>query len=320
MKSDSRIYVAGHRGLVGSAIIRQLELEGYANIVTRSHHELDLTDANATLRFFKENKPEYVFLAAAKVGGIKANDTYPADFIRINLQIETNVIDAAYRYGSTKLLFLGSSCIYPKHAPQPMKEEHLLTGKLEPTNDAYAIAKIAGIFMCKSYNRQYGTNFIAAMPTNIYGPGDNFDLETSHVLSALIRKFNEAKEAKRPDVQLWGTGSPLREFLYIDDLADALIFMMHNFNADQKQPDDVFLNVGVGSDLSIKELAEMVRDVVGYTGDICWDTAMPDGTPRKLLDVNRLKGSGWSARVSLRDGIEQTYAWFLDNVAGGTNG
>jgi GDP-L-fucose synthase len=310
MDKDTKIYVAGNRGLVGSAIQRRLERGGFTNLVTSDIGDFDLTDPRATDEFFARERPARVFLAAAKVGGIKANDSFPADFIRVNLQIQTNVIDAAQRHGVEKLLFLGSSCIYPKHAPQPMKEEHLLTGTLEPTNDAYAIAKISGIVMCKSYNRQHGTNFIAAMPTNLYGPGDNFDLETSHVLPAMIRKFHEAKVAGRPTVELWGTGSPRREFLYVDDLADALVFLMERFDATAER---TFLNVGVGEDVTIAELAELVRRTVGYEGRIEWNTAMPDGTPRKLLDVSGLTELGWRAAHSLEDGVRETYEWYLEH-------
>jgi len=311
MKHDSKIYVAGNRGLVGSAIDRRLREGGYSNLVVSDIGDFDLTDSRAVDAFFARERPEYVFLAAAKVGGIKANDAFPADFIRINLQIQTNVIDAAHRHGVSKLLFLGSSCIYPKHAPQPMKEEHLLTGPLEPTNDAYALAKIAGIVMCRSYNRQHGSRFIAAMPTNLYGPGDNFDLESSHVLPAMIRKFHEAKLAGRPSVELWGTGAPKREFLFVDDLADALVFLMEKFEPSFAR---MFLNVGVGEDLSIKELAELVRRTVGFEGDIAWNAAMPDGTPRKLLDVSGLRDLGWSAATPLEAGLAKTYAWFLENI------
>ena len=315
LSKKTKIYVAGHRGLVGGAIVRRLRAAGYANLVTRTHAELDLTDPRAVDGFFAAERPEYVFLAAARVGGIKANDTYPADFVRDNLLIQTNVIDAAHRHGVLKLLFLGSSCIYPKHAPQPMREEHLLTGKLEPTNDAYAIAKIAGIIMCKSYNRQHGTNFVAAMPTNIYGPGDNFNLDTSHVLAALIRRFHEAKASGSASVTLWGTGTPRREFLYVDDLADACLFLMNKFDWDPARPDDVFVNVGVGEDVTIKELAELIARVVGFNGEIVWDTSMPDGTPRKLLEVSRLERMGWRARTSLEEGIRKTYQWYLENQA-----
>ncbi|HOX43471.1 MAG TPA: GDP-L-fucose synthase [Myxococcota bacterium] len=316
MDNKARIHVAGHTGLVGSAITRRLQAGGFRNLLVRDLHELDLTDARATNAFYAEHKPEYVFVAAAKVGGIAANDRYPADFIRINLMIELNLIEAAFRHGVKKLLFLGSTCIYPKLCPQPMREEYLLTGPLEPTNDAYAIAKIAGILMCKSYNRQHGTNFIAAMPTNLYGPHDNFDLQSSHVLPAMIRKMHEAKQAGAPEVKLWGTGAPRREFLYVDDLADALVFLMERFDADPKRPDDLFVNVGVGEDLEIRELAAMVKDVVGYPGKLAWDPAMPDGTPRKLVDVSRINALGWKAKISLRDGIEKTYGWYLDHKTG----
>lgn len=312
MKLDSKIYIAGNRGLVGSAIQRRLERGGFENLVTSDISDFDLTDPRATSEFFSRERPEYVFLAAAKVGGIKANDTFPADFIRVNLQIQTNVIDAAHRSGVTKLMFLGSSCIYPKHAPQPMREDHLLTGPLETTNDAYALAKIAGIVMCRSYNRQHGTNFAAAMPTNLYGPGDNFDLESSHVLPALIRRFHEAKLAGAPSVECWGTGRPRREFLYVDDLADALVFLMQRFEPTHERS---FLNVGVGEDVTIAELAELVRKVVGFEGEITWNTAMPDGTPRKLLDVTGINELGWRAETSLEDGIRQTYAWYVENLA-----
>jgi len=312
MKQDSKIYIAGNRGLVGSAIQRRLERGGFSNLVTSDIADFDLTDPRATDAFFARERPEHVFLAAARVGGIKANDTFPADFIRTNLQIQTNVIDAAHRFGVTKLLFLGSSCIYPKHAPQPMREEHLLTGPLEPTNDAYALAKIAGIVMCRSYNRQHGTDFIAAMPTNLYGPGDNFDLEGSHVLPALIRRFHEARVAGSPRVTCWGTGSPRREFLYVDDLADALVFLMQRFEPTRERS---FLNVGVGQDVTIAELAELVREVVGFEGEIVWDTSMPDGTPRKLLDVSGITELGWKAQTSLEDGIRKTYEWYRANIS-----
>jgi len=305
---QERVFVAGHTGLVGSSVMRRLHGLGYDDVVGRDVAQLDLTDAVATRAFFEEMRPSYVVLAAAKVGGIHANNTFPADFIRINLQIQTNVIDAAHRTGVKKLLFLGSSCIYPKHAPQPMKEEHLLTGPLEPTNDAYAIAKIAGILMTQAYNRQHGTNFIAAMPTNLYGPGDNFDLNTSHVLPAMVRKFVEAKDQKKAEVELWGTGSPRREFLFVDDLADALVFLLENFDATGER--DNFVNVGVGEDISIDALAALVREVVGYEGKIAWNASMPDGTPRKLLDVTRLKSLGWKASTPLRAGIEKTVKAF----------
>jgi GDP-L-fucose synthase len=306
---ESRIYVAGHSGLVGSAIVRRLEAEGFGQIITRSHSELDLTDQAAVNAFFEEEKPEFVFLAAAKVGGIHANDTYPAEFIRDNLVIQCNVIDAAYRTGARKLAFLGSSCIYPKFAPQPMKEEHLLTGELEPTNEWYAIAKIAGIKMCEAYRRQYGFNAISLMPTNLYGPGDNFSLANSHVLPALIRKFHEAKEAGVPSVTVWGTGTPRREFLHVDDLADACLYLMRHYDGES------FINIGVGEDISIAELAALVREVVGYEGEIQYDTEKPDGTPRKLLDVSRLSDLGWKARMPLHDGIQETYHWFKQHQA-----
>jgi GDP-L-fucose synthase len=302
---DSRIFIAGHRGLVGSAILRRLEKSGYKNLITRTRSELDLTDARGVDEFFEVEKPEYVFLAAAKVGGILANDTYPADFLRENLAMELSVIDAAYRRGAKKLLFLGSSCIYPKFAPQPMKEEHLLTGELEPTNEAYAIAKIAGVKLCQAYNKQYGANFISVMPTNLYGPNDNFDLKTSHVLPALIRKIHEAKEHSEPYVTVWGTGTPRREFLHVDDLADACVYLMKTYWGSEP------VNIGVGEDISIRELAELIREVVDYDGDIVYDNTKPDGTPRKLLDVGRLRSLGWRAKIPLREGIEQTYSWFL---------
>jgi GDP-L-fucose synthase len=315
MEKNSRIYVAGNRGLVGSAIERRLRRD-HETLITSDIADFDLTDARATDAFFARTQPEYVFLAAAKVGGIKANDTYPADFIRINLQIQTNLIDAAFRHKARKLLFLGSSCIYPKLAPQPLKEEYLLTGKLEPTNDAYAIAKIAGILMCKSYNRQHGTNFIAAMPTNLYGPGDNFDLQTSHVLPAWIRKFHEAKRTGRDSVELWGTGNVRRELLYVEDLADALVFLMNHFDAGREREDEeMFVNIGLGEDIVLRDLAELVRGIVGYSGGIVWNTAMPDGTPRKLLDVGRLHALGWKAQHTLEAGIRKTYAWYLENLA-----
>lgn len=305
MQPGDKVYVAGHRGLVGSALVRRLDREGFSRVVTRTRQELDLTDRHAVVRFFEEERPEYVFLAAARVGGIWANATRPAEFIAENLAIALNVIDAAYRSGVKKLLYLGSSCIYPKFAPQPIREEFLLTGKLEPTNEAYAVAKIAGIELCRAYNRQYGTRFISVMPTNLYGPDDNFDLETSHVLPALIRKFHEAKEAGALEVVVWGTGSPRREFLHVDDLADACVFLMRRYEGSE------ILNIGWGVDISIAELAELVREVVGYRGRIRFDPSKPDGTPRKLLDVSRLKALGWRPRIGLREGIEQTYAWYL---------
>ena len=307
MRENNRIYVAGHRGLVGSAIIRKLQAEGFNNIITRRHAEVDLTNQAAVQSFFKAEQPEYVFLAAAKVGGIHANNVYPADFIRDNLQMQTNVIDAAHQFGAEKLLFLGSSCIYPKLAPQPINEDCLLTGPLESTNEWYAIAKIAGIKMCQAYRRQYGFNAISLMPTNLYGPGDNFDLENSHVLPALMRKFHEAKQQDKPSVVVWGTGTPRREFLHVDDLADASVFLMKKYEGEE------IINIGVGEDITIHELAEAVREVIGFKGDITFDTTKPDGTPRKLLDVTRLNNLGWKARIPLHEGIASTYQWFLDH-------
>lgn len=305
MKKDSKIYVAGHRGLVGSAILRKLEEQGYTNLVYKTSKELDLRDPRQVEGFFQTEKVDYVFLAAAKVGGIVANNQYPADFIRDNLMIQTNVIDSAYRSGVEKLLFLGSTCIYPKLAPQPLKEEYLLTGELEPTNEPYALAKIAGIKMCESYNRQYGTKYISAMPTNLYGKNDNFDLHTSHVLPALIRKFHEAKENNAEFVEVWGTGTPLREFLYSDDLADACVYLMNNYEGNE------IVNIGVGEDLSIKELAEKVKATVGFTGELRFDTSKPDGTPRKLVDVTKINALGWKATTSLDEGLQKAYDWFL---------
>lgn len=307
MPPSASIYVAGHRGLVGAAIVRQLQQAGFKNLLLRTHHELDLTQQAAVNDFFQKARPEYVFLAAAKVGGIHANDTYPADFIRDNLQIQTNIIDAAYRTGVKKLLFLGSSCIYPKFTPQPMSENTLLTGPLEPTNQWYAIAKIAGIKMCQAYRKQYGFNAIAVMPTNLYGIGDNFNLENAHVLPALIRKFHEAKTQSLSAVTVWGTGTPRREFLYVADLANAALFLMENYNSDE------IINVGWGEDVSIRELAEIIKDVVGYRGQLVFDTSKPDGMPQKLLDISRLRQLGWNAQISLREGIESTYRWFLEN-------
>lgn len=306
MNKDSKIYVAGHRGLVGSAIVRNLEERGYTNIIYRTHKELDLTRQIEVEKFFEEERPEYVFLAAAKVGGIHANNTRPAEFIYDNLMIESNIIHSSYKYGVKKLLFLGSSCIYPKFANQPIKEEYLLTGELEPTNEAYAIAKITGIELCKFYRRQYGCDFISAMPTNLYGINDNFDLETSHVLPALIRKFHEAKINNQEEVVMWGTGKPLREFMYVDDLADALVHLMLNYS------DEIHVNLGTGKDLSIGELAQIVKEVVGYEGKIVNDLTKPDGTPRKLLDVSRLEVTGWKYKIELREGIEKVYKWYLE--------
>ncbi|MBN9352229.1 MAG: GDP-L-fucose synthase [Chitinophagaceae bacterium] len=301
MKHTDKIYVAGHRGMVGSAIVRKLKKEGYQNLLLRISKELDLRDQKAVEEFFKKEKPDYVFLAAAKVGGILANNEHPADFIYDNLAIQSNVIHQSYLNGVKKLMFLGSSCIYPKLAPQPLKEDYLLTGHLEPTNDAYAVAKIAGIKMCEAYRRQHGCNFIAAMPTNLYGPGDNYDLKSSHVLPALLRKFHEAKINDEPFVTIWGSGKPLREFLHADDLADALYFMMEHYDEAQ------FLNVGTGSDLSIRELAELIKKIVGYEGELRFDSTKPDGTPRKLLDVSRLTALGWKPKIGFEDGIRAVY-------------
>ena len=331
MRSDSKIYVAGHNGLVGSAIFRSLRAGGYTNIITRKSRELDLTRQTEVEAFFEKEQPEYVFLAAAKVGGILANSTYKAEFIYQNLMIASNVIHAAYRYRTKKLLNLGSSCIYPKLAPQPMKEEHLLTGTLEPTNEPYAIAKIAAIKLCRYYNEQYGTNFISGMPTNLYGPKDNFDLRDSHVLPAMIRKFHEAKQkgtrgednaaensslitdhaSHTSAVELWGTGSPFREFLYVDDLADACVFLMERY--DYQQVGEL-INIGTGKDITIKDLALMIRDIVGFRGEIAWDSTKPDGTPKKLLDISRIRNLGWEPKTSLEAGIRKTYEWYLKAV------
>ena len=304
MNKNSKIFIAGHRGLVGSAIMRALQKEGFDNLILKTHNELDLTDQRAVAEFFAKEKPEYVFLSAAKVGGIMANKTFPADFIYSNLAIQTNIIHSAYLHKVKKLLFLGSSCIYPKLCPQPIKEEYLLSAELEPSNRAYAIAKIAGIIMCQSYNEQYGTNFISLMPTNLYGINDNFDLENSHVLPAMIRKFHEAKINDKPNVTLWGTGNTMREFLHVDDLADASLFLMKNYN------DSSIVNVGTGEDIATKDLAEKIKNIVGYKGEIVWDTTKPDGTPKKLLDVSNLHSLGWEHSVSLNEGITSTYDWF----------
>ena len=304
---DSRIYVAGHRGLAGSAITRALQARGFSNILTRSSCELDLRDQAATRAFFEAQRPEYVFLAAARVGGILANATEPAQFLFDNVMIAANVIDAAHAAGVKKLLNLGSSCIYPRLAPQPLREDHLLTGALEPTNRAYAVAKIAAIELCDSYRAQYGSDFISAMPTNLYGPGDNFDLQSSHVLPALLRKTIEAKAAGAPSVEIWGSGSPLREFLYVDDLAEACVFLMEHWS--EAGP----INVGTGRDISIRDLALLIQDVVGFEGEMAFDASKPDGTPRKLLDVSRLEAAGWRAQTPLRQGIEQTLAWHEEN-------
>jgi GDP-L-fucose synthase len=309
MNKNSKIYVAGHRGLVGAAIVRRLRQEGYDNLVTRTSRELDLREQGAVREFFERERPEYVFLAAARVGGILANDTWPADFIYQNLMIEANVIESARLSGVAKLLFLGSTCIYPRMAPQPLKEEYLLTGPLEPTNEWYAVAKIAGIKLCQAYQRQYGARFISAMPTNLYGPGDNFDLESSHVLPALIRKFHEARTSGAATVTLWGTGTPLREFLHVDDCAAACLFLMHNYDGEG------IVNIGVGKDLSIAELAELVGNVVGFTGKIVYDPDKPDGTPRKLVDATRIHQLGWRAGIPLEAGVRMTYEWYLENVA-----
>ena len=310
MRHNSRIFVAGHRGLVGSAIVRLLRSQGFSNLLLRTRDELDLTSQSAVDRFFREERPEYVFVAAAKVGGILANSTYPAEFIRNNLSIELNVIDSAYTYGATKLEFLGSSCIYPKLAPQPMREEYLLTGELEPTNEWYAIAKIAGIKMAQAYRKQYGFDTISLMPTNLYGPGDNFDLQSSHVLPALIRKIHDAKINGATEIVIWGTGTPRREFLYVDDLADASIYLMSNYHGDG------IINVGTGKDITIRELVVTIADVIGYECTLRFDATKPDGPPRKLLDVSRLHGTGWRPRTSLREGICKAYAWYLANGAG----
>ncbi|HHD2965216.1 GDP-L-fucose synthase [Clostridium perfringens] len=307
MNKNSKIYVAGHRGLVGSAIVRNLQEKGFNNIICRTHKELDLTNQNEVRKFFEEERPEYVFLAAAKVGGIHANNTYPADFIYENLMIQNNVIKAAHDFEVKKLLFLGSTCIYPKMAPQPIKEDYLLTGSLEETNEAYAVAKIAGLEMCKFFKRQYGDNFISCMPTNLYGPNDNFDLKNSHVLPALIRKFHEAKVNNSEVVEVWGTGKPLREFLYVDDMADACVFLMENYDGEQH------VNIGTGVEVSIRELAETVKEVVGFEGELVFNTDMPDGTPRKLTTVDKLNDLGWKYNIELKRGIELSYNWFLKN-------
>ena len=321
MERESRIYVAGHRGLVGSALCRELEEQGYGNLLLRARTELDLTDRTKVQAFFDREKPEYVFLAAAKVGGILANETYPADFIRENLEIQTNVIQAAYRSGVERLLFLGSSCIYPKLCPQPMREEYLLTGPLEPTNRAYALAKIAGIEMCWSYNRQCGTRYLAAMPTNLYGPGDNFDLKASHVLPALIRKVIEAKQAGRRELVVWGTGQPRREFLYSDDLAEACIHLMtlpdDVYNGLPSRDSAPFVNVGTGTDISIRELAELLARLMNFDGELVFDATHEDGTPRKLLDVSRIHLLGWRARTSLEEGIRRTIESYDSQLSAG---
>jgi GDP-L-fucose synthase len=308
MDKGARIYVAGHRGLVGSAIVRKLEAKGYSNLVVRTSNELDLRNQAYVAALFEQERPEYIFLAAAKVGGIVANNSYPAEFVYDNLMIQGNIIHQAYLCGARKLLFLGSSCIYPKHCPQPMKEEYLLSGYLEPTNEPYAVAKIAGIKMCDAYNRQYGTKYISVMPTNLYGPDDNYDLINSHVLPALIRKFHEAQKEGNPSVEVWGTGAPRREFLYVDDLADACFFLMQHY------VDGEIVNIGVGEDLSIQELALLIKDIVGYKGELKFDGSKPDGTPRKLLDVTKLLNLGWKAHVGLADGIKRTYDAYRTSI------
>ena len=301
MEKNSKIYIAGHRGLVGSAIVRKLQKEGYQNLLLRTSSEVDLRDQQAVKDFFEKEKPEYVFMAAAKVGGINANNTHPAEFLYDNLCIQNNVIHQSYKNQVKKLLFLGSSCIYPKNAPQPIKEEYLLSGYLEPTNDAYAIAKIAGIKMCQSYHKQYGSNFISAMPTNLYGPGDNYDLKNSHVLPALLRKFYEAKEKGEANVTIWGTGKPRREFLHSDDLAEACLFLMEHYN------DPAIINIGVGKDSSIGEMAQMIKKISGFNGELVFDTSMPDGTFQKLLDVSKLNALGWQAKIGFEEGLKKTY-------------
>ena len=307
MKINSRIYVAGHRGLVGSAIYRLLKKRGFENLITRTHSELELMDAVAVQNFFEETKPEFVFLAAAKVGGIHANSTYPANFIRENLVVQTNVIHESWRNDVEKLMFLGSSCIYPKLCPQPISEESLLTGELEPTNEAYALAKIAGIKTCQSYNQQYGTTFISAMPTNLYGINDNFHPENSHVLPALIRRFHEAKLADSESISIWGTGNPRREFLHSDDLADAVLFLMENYN------DSEIVNIGCGEDQTIRVLAETIREVVGYSGSLEFDSSRPDGTPQKILDISKIRVLGWTPAIPLKNGLEQVYQWYIEH-------
>lgn len=307
MDKNAKIYVAGHRGLVGSAIVRNLKAKGYSNIIGRTHSELELTNQAAVRAFFEEERPEYVVLAAAKVGGIHANRTYPADFIYDNMAVQCNVIKAAHDYGVKKLLFLGSTCIYPKMAPQPIPEDALLSGPLEETNEAYAIAKIAGLETCKFFKRQYGDNFISCMPTNLYGPNDNFNLDNSHVMPALIRKFHDAKINNLPEVEVWGTGKPLREFLHVDDMADACVFLLENYDGEQH------VNIGTGVEISIGELAQTIKEVVGFEGALVFNSAMPDGTPRKLTNVDKLHSLGWRHKIELREGVESTYAWFLEN-------
>lgn len=307
MKKNSKIYIAGHLGLVGSALVKSLNIAGYTNLITRTKTELDLTNQQAVNDFFLENKPDYVFLAAAKVGGIMANKSFPAEFIYENLMIECNIIHTSYKNNVKKIIFLGSSCIYPRLAPQPIKEEYLLTSPLEKTNEAYAVAKIAGIKLCEHYNKQYGFKYIATMPTNLYGPNDNFDLESSHVLPAMIRKFNDAKNNKDSEVELWGSGEVYREFLYVDDLAAALIFLMNN------KKDSGIINIGTGKDIKIRELAEQIKNVTGYKGKITWDKSKPDGTPRKLLNIDIITRLGWKPQINLNSGLKRTYDWYLNN-------
>src|SRR5579864_2221706 len=309
MNKSERIFVAGHKGMVGSAITRALESAGFSNLLKRSRAELDLSDFRAVREFFEKEKPDIVVFAAAKVGGIKANNDFPVEFLTNNLRIQTNVISAAHENGARKLLFLGSSCIYPKHAPQPIPETALLTGPLEPTNEAYAIAKIAGLKLCQAYNREYNANFISAMPSNLYGPNENFDLETSHVLAALLRKTHEAKTNRARELVVWGTGTPRREFLHVDDCASACLFLLEKYDSPE------IINVGCGQDVTIRELAELICEIVQFDGELTWDKTKPDGTPRKLLDVSRLRALGWTPSISLRDGITRTYDWFLKNVA-----
>ncbi len=307
MNIDSKIFVAGHKGLVGSAIVRNLEKKGYTNIIGRTHQELDLMIQKDVIEFFKKEKPEYVVLAAAKVGGINANNTMPAEFIYENLAVQNNVIKFAHDYNVKKLLFLGSTCIYPKLASQPIKEEYLLTGPLEETNEAYAIAKIAGLEMCKFFKRQYGDNFISCMPTNLYGPNDNFDLNSSHVLPALIRKFHEAKIQNAKSVEIWGTGTPLREFLHVDDMADACIFLLEKYDGEQH------VNIGTGEEITIRQLAEIIKEIVGFEGDLVFNSSMPDGTPRKLTSVDKIHNLGWKHKIEINEGIESAYDWFVKN-------
>ncbi|WP_024832642.1 GDP-L-fucose synthase family protein [Ruminiclostridium josui] len=308
MNKDSKIYVAGHSGMVGSAIVRRLQKNGYENILCKSHKELDLTNQALTEQFFMDEKPEYVFIAAAKVGGIHANNSFPADFIMENMLIECNVIKSAFKSGVKKLLFLGSSCIYPKLCPQPIKEEYLLTGELEPTNEAYALAKISGIKMCQSYNKQYGTRFISAMPASLYGVNDRFDINNSHVIPAMIIKFHEAKVKNKPYVELWGTGNPLREFLYVDDMADACLYLMQNYEGNE------FVNIGSGKEISIRELAETIKRVTEYTGELVFDTTKPDGTPRRVLDNSKIHKTGWVPQVEIEEGLRREYEYYLNNV------